>query len=139
MQSKLRAAGIATLATTAVAAGVALAQEPQYDPNYEPPRTPWGDPDLQGTWPGTDYVGVPMTRSPELGERNWLNEEEYVEEVARRERQAPTGAPNSTPRKGILYSWANVAMPWVLESTRHKPLLYLHTGTSFPGQGKHQG
>jgi hypothetical protein len=88
MQSKLRAAGIAALATTAVAAGVALAQEPQYDPDYEPPRTPWGDPDLQGTWPGTDYVGVPMTRSPELGERNWLNEEEYLEEVARRERQA---------------------------------------------------
>ncbi|HEY5665724.1 MAG TPA: hypothetical protein VIV64_03310 [Gammaproteobacteria bacterium] len=90
MQFTLRAAGIATLASTALTAGVALAQEPQYDPNYEPPRTPWGDPDLQGTWPGTDYVGVPMERSEELGERNWLNEEEYQEEVARRERQAAT-------------------------------------------------
>lgn len=88
MQSMLRA-GIAILASTAIA-GVALAQEPQYDPNYEPPRTPWGDPDLQGTWPGTDYVGVPMQRSEELGERNWLNEEEYQQEVVRRERQAAT-------------------------------------------------
>ena len=88
MHFMLRAAGIATLASTALGASVALAQEPQYDPNYEPPRTPWGDPDLQGTWPGTDYVGVPMQRSEELGERLWLNEEEYQQEVARRERQA---------------------------------------------------
>jgi len=90
MQIKLRTAGIATLSLTAIAAGIALAQEPQYDPNYEPPRTPWGDPDLQGRWPGTAMVGVPMTRSSELGERNWLTEEEYQREVARRERQAET-------------------------------------------------
>ena len=88
MQFMLRAASIATLASTALGAGIAQAQEPQYDPNYEPPRTPWGDPDLQGTWPGVDYVGVPMQRSEELGERNWLTEEEFQQEVARRERQA---------------------------------------------------
>ena len=40
------------------------------------------------------------------------------------ERQGATGAPSTTPRKGILYSWANVAMPWAMESTRSKPLLY---------------
>lgn len=75
------------LSLGAIGTGVALAQ-PSYDPNYEPPRTPWGDPDLQGIWPGTDYVGVPMQRSEEFGERNWLTEEEYAQEVARRERQA---------------------------------------------------
>ena len=26
------------------------------------PRTPWGDPDLQGRWPGTAMMGVPMER-----------------------------------------------------------------------------
>ena len=26
------------------------------------PRTPWGDPDLQGIWPGTAMMGVPMER-----------------------------------------------------------------------------
>ena len=40
------------------------------------------------------------------------------------DRQAPTGAGNTTPAKGILYSWANVAMPWAMESTRSDLLMY---------------
>ena len=44
---------------------------------------------------------------------------------AGRERQAATGPVGTTPRKGILYSWANIAMPWAMESTRNKLFLYL--------------
>ena len=44
---------------------------------------------------------------------------------AGKERQAPTGSMNRTKAKGILYSWANIAMPWSMESTRTKPFLYL--------------
>ena len=44
---------------------------------------------------------------------------------AGKERQGPTGSPNTSPRKGILYSWANVAMPWAMESTRSKSILYV--------------
>jgi hypothetical protein len=44
-------------------------------PAYQPPRTPWGDPDLQGKWPGTEMVGVPMQRDQKLGTRNVLTEE----------------------------------------------------------------
>jgi nitrate reductase gamma subunit len=40
------------------------------------------------------------------------------------ERQGQTGAPSTTPTKGILYSWANIAMPWVMESTRTKFFMY---------------
>jgi len=40
------------------------------------------------------------------------------------ERQAATGSPNTTKVKGVLYSWANVAMPWAMESTRTKPFNY---------------
>jgi hypothetical protein len=87
MLNTRRAAMMMAMTVGVLGAGLALAQ-PQYDPNYEPPRTPWGDPDLQGKWPGTNYVGVPMQRSEELGERNWLTEEEYQQEVVRRERQA---------------------------------------------------
>ena len=43
---------------------------------------------------------------------------------AGKERQAPTGAADTTRRRGILYSWANVAMPWAMESTRRHYLLY---------------
>ncbi len=44
---------------------------------------------------------------------------------AGRERQAPTGTGDTNPRKGILYSWANIAMPWAMESTRIKLFFYL--------------
>ncbi|NOZ02939.1 MAG: hypothetical protein GXP54_13780 [Deltaproteobacteria bacterium] len=43
---------------------------------------------------------------------------------AGKERQGPTGAPNTTPRKGFLYSWAIIGMPWVMESSRTKPIMY---------------
>jgi hypothetical protein len=40
------------------------------------------------------------------------------------ERQAATGAANTNPRRGILYSWAAIAMPWAMESMRTKLALY---------------
>ncbi len=43
---------------------------------------------------------------------------------AGRERQAATGATDTTPRRGYIYSWANVAMPWAMESTRTKGFMY---------------
>ncbi len=44
---------------------------------------------------------------------------------AGKERQAKTGSQDTTPRKGILYSWANIAMPWAMESTRKHFFLYI--------------
>jgi hypothetical protein len=44
---------------------------------------------------------------------------------AGRDRQAPTGPPGTTVSEGILYSWMNIAMPWAMESTRAKPLMYV--------------
>jgi nitrate reductase gamma subunit len=41
------------------------------------------------------------------------------------ERQAPTGSLSTTKRKGILYSWVNVGMPWAMESSRRHALLYV--------------
>ena len=43
---------------------------------------------------------------------------------AGRERQAPSGSADTNPRKGILYSWANIASPWAMESTRQNPFFY---------------
>jgi hypothetical protein len=56
--------------------------------NYSPPRTPWGDPDLQGIWPGIELVGVPMQRDTSFGTRNWLTDEEFKRRQAAAERQA---------------------------------------------------
>lgn len=51
---------------------------------YTPPKTPWGDPDLQGIWPSTEMIGVPLQRAANFGIRNVLTEEEFAE----REKQA---------------------------------------------------
>ena len=44
---------------------------------------------------------------------------------AGKERQAPTGRGDTNSRKGFIYSWGNIAMPWAMESTRTKLFLYL--------------
>jgi hypothetical protein len=47
------------------------------------PRTPWGDPDLQGTWTSEAELSVPFERPREFGERQTLTDQEF----ARREAQ----------------------------------------------------
>jgi hypothetical protein len=54
---------------------------PRAGASYTPPRTPWGDPDLQGVWPGTEMVGVPLQRPEQFGTRNVLTEEEFQQRV----------------------------------------------------------
>lgn len=53
---------------------------------WTPPKTSWGDPDLQGQWPAT--ANIPMQRPANLGERAILTDEE----LAQREKQAPKQA-----------------------------------------------
>jgi hypothetical protein len=48
-------------------------------------KTPWGDPDLQGVWTGTEMIGVPMQRPANFGERNVLTEEEFKQRQAKRQ------------------------------------------------------
>jgi nitrate reductase gamma subunit len=43
---------------------------------------------------------------------------------AGRERQAPSGSADTNPQRGVLYSWANIASPWAMESTRQNPFFY---------------
>ena len=43
---------------------------------------------------------------------------------AGKERQAATGLGDTTPRKGIIYSWANIGLPHTMESTRKHFILY---------------
>jgi hypothetical protein len=56
--------------------------------SYRVPRTPWGDPDLQGIWPSTNMVGVPTQRPVELGTRAVLTDEEFKAREAQNARQA---------------------------------------------------
>jgi hypothetical protein len=54
---------------------------------YHAPRTPWGDPDLEGKWPGTSASSIPLQRAESLGTRNTLNDAEFAARVAQAERQ----------------------------------------------------
>jgi hypothetical protein len=56
------------------------------------PRTPWGDPDLQGIWPSGQLINVPFERPVELGTRAVLTDAEYAQRVTALERQAQADA-----------------------------------------------
>jgi hypothetical protein len=46
------------------------------------PKTPWGDPDLSGTWPGGPLASVPFERAPEFGTRATLTDAEIAKRNA---------------------------------------------------------
>ena len=51
--------------------------------DYAPKVTPWGEPDMRGTWP-IDYLnGTPMQRTPAQGNRVFMTDEEYAERAKR--------------------------------------------------------
>jgi len=46
------------------------------------PTTPWGEPDLRGTWPGSSVASVSFERDPSLGTRATLTPEETARQNA---------------------------------------------------------
>jgi hypothetical protein len=44
---------------------------------YSVPRTPWGDPDLQGTWSSDDTANIPASRPANFGDRLFMTDEEF--------------------------------------------------------------
>jgi hypothetical protein len=54
--------------------------------SWTQPKTPWGDPDLQGTWTSDDCIGARLDRAPDFGERPFYTEEE----LSQREKQLET-------------------------------------------------
>ncbi len=52
--------------------------------DWKAPRTPWGEPDLQGIWTSQPELGVPFERPAAFGTRQLLTDEEF----AAREAQA---------------------------------------------------
>jgi hypothetical protein len=70
------------LALAAGLAAVSFAQAPapkaaKLTKAYTPPKTPWGDPDLQGNWPA--QFNIPMQRAGNVKDKEVLSDEEFAQ------------------------------------------------------------
>jgi hypothetical protein len=73
--------------------GVAVAQTPHLAVTalngaktpitYATSKTPWGEPDLQGTWTSDDMRGIGTARQKQFADRLYLNDQEFAERVKR--------------------------------------------------------
>ena len=70
-----------TGALAALIAVVASAQGPAV------PKTPWGDPDLQGTFSSEAELSVPFERQSQYGERRFLTDAEFAQRRAQADKQ----------------------------------------------------
>jgi hypothetical protein len=53
------------------------------DPDWQAPRTSWGDPSLEGVWSTDDLRSVPLNRPERFGTRQTLSAEEFRERALR--------------------------------------------------------
>jgi len=66
------------------------------------PRTPWGDPDIQGIFTTDDELGVPFERPEQFAGRELLTDEEFLQREAQARRQADVDAEEFVvPRPGV--------------------------------------
>jgi hypothetical protein len=110
------AVGIGAMHVVALAAQSATSPSPpasaqKSSAKWTPPRTAWGDPDLQGTYTSDNSIGVPFERPPQFAGRTTLNDEEYAareranaEQIAKDQSEFPEtpfvqdSASNNAPR-----------------------------------------
>jgi hypothetical protein len=76
--------------------GISASAQPASGKSWTPPKTAWGDPDLQGVWPGN--MGVPLQRAKNLGERTELNDQEFAQREAQAKRAAASDAVEFAPK-----------------------------------------
>jgi len=85
---------VAATAPNAQQAGKAAGAAPPPSRNYAPPKTPWGDPDLQGGWTNVNENGIPLQRPDALTGKSVdeVDDSELAELVKARNEAAAAGA-----------------------------------------------
>src|SRR5262245_907400 len=65
--------------------------------NWTPPRTPWGHPDLQGTYTNKDESGIPMEKPDNLTAKvpDQVEDSEFADIVRERNKQTAARAPQA--------------------------------------------
>ena len=87
MRIAIPSAIAALFALAAVPARGQTAKTAAATKTWTQPKTPWGDPDLQGTWTSDDCIGTPLNRPANLGDRLYYTEQELAQREATIERQ----------------------------------------------------
>ena len=112
--------GVVAIATAITVARLAPARAQQPTPgattSYMQPKTPWGEPDLQGIWGGRHQTVTPLERSKEFAGREFLTEEEIAtrqkeenemqakkDALVQRGRGADLGLRENLPERAIRY------------------------------------
>ena len=75
-------------------------------PNWTPPKTPWGDPDIQGVFTTKDEANTPLERPAEWAGRRMddITPQEFTDAVLQRQQRAVERAPfagGGEPEKGV--------------------------------------
>ena len=80
------------------------------------PRTPWGHPDLQGTW---DYRTItPLERPTQYGDREFLTDEEVKELEARAAKRMDEAPPDDAPANTVHAAYWTDPGRFVAENRR---------------------
>jgi hypothetical protein len=101
-----RCAGIVALWAIATVALLAQTQAPAR--NWTPPKTAWGDPDLEGIWTSDDSYGVPFERPMRYGNRKLLTDEEYADRAKENDLLATSIRAGVFPKAGYWEQHAGV-------------------------------
>ena len=69
--------GIGLMLCLSAGPAAAQPQPPEAKKNWTPPKTAWGEPDLQGIWPLNHLIATPFQRPEKYGDRRFMTDEEF--------------------------------------------------------------
>jgi len=79
--NRLATAFLVSILALAVAPAHAQVRKGNTSKSWTQPKTPWGDPDIQGTWTSDDCIGTPMNRPAKFGDRMYYTEAELADKT----------------------------------------------------------
>ncbi len=96
--------GFVSFGTGLLATGPVLGQDPSpFDPDYAPPRTPDGQPDLQGVW--SNALLTPLQRPAEFADQAFLSEEQAAAYKQRRNQETFRGTRDVDVETDVAFAY----------------------------------
>ena len=77
-------------------------------PKFAPKKLPWGDPDFRGTWPIDSLGGLPLQRTPQQGNRVFLNDDEFAAREKAMDRSRKAAETETKANKLGMGNWVEM-------------------------------